>query len=113
MNFDFFAGDVTLFAASTSVTNPTGVIGTLDCGGLCDALFLGIVDTTTPFMSASVQFGPNAGTPFGPFSFELDNLTYTTLASPVPVPEPGTLGLFLTGLIGLGLISRRRRQPKA
>ncbi len=27
-----------------------------------------------------------------------------------PVPEPGTLALFVTGLIGLGLLSRRRRQ---
>ena len=27
-----------------------------------------------------------------------------------PVPEPGTLALFVTGLIGLGLLSRRRRR---
>ena len=30
-----------------------------------------------------------------------------------PVPEPGTLALFVIGLFGLGLLSRRRRQPMA
>ena len=54
--FVYFADDVTLSAAGTSVTNPTGG-APLSCGGLCDALFLGIVDDMATFTSARVEFG--------------------------------------------------------
>ena len=113
-NFNFFAGDVTLSAASTSVSNPTGTAGTLNCGGLCEALFLGIVDDMMTFTSARVVFGTLGS--FGTPLFELDDLKFTTPSStptPTAMPEPGTLALFVIGLFGLGLLSRRRRQPMA
>ncbi len=63
--------------------------------------------------SVLLQFG-TAGS-FGSTLFELDDLKFTTPSTPppTPMPEPGTLALFLTGLIGLGLLSRRRRKPMA
>ena len=50
----------------------------------------------------------------GSFEFlKFDSFTGEFVMDMQPVPEPGTLALFLTGLMGLGLLSRRRRQPLA
>ena len=43
---------------------------------------------------------------FAPFSHDAG----TGVNDPVPVPEPGALGLFLAGLAGLGFIGRRLRR---
>ena len=43
-------------------------------------------------------------------STEFDFLIFDSFTVNSQIPEPGTLALFVTGLIGLGLLSRRRRQ---
>ena len=43
-------------------------------------------------------------------STNFEGLRFDTFTVNSQIPEPGTLALFVTGLIGLGLLSRRRRQ---
>ncbi len=115
-DFAFIADDVKLSAAGTFIKNPLG-FATRNCGGICDALFLGIVDDMTTFTTASVQFGPTPGAFSTPF-FELDDLRFTTPSGGddggddggQDVPEPGTLAIFGFGLLGLGLARRRRKR---
>lgn len=47
------------------------------------------------------------------FLMRVDTFTGQFAMGPMAMPEPGTLALFVTGLIGLGLLSRRRRKPMA
>ncbi len=100
-DFDFFADDVTLSAAGTSVSNPTGLAGS-DVNGV-NALFLGIVDDMATFNTASIRFGPDPVTFNGAF-FEIDDISYTA-----PIPIPAALPLFLTGLAALGVAGWMRR----
>jgi hypothetical protein len=39
--------------------------------------------------------------------------TFSGASAAVPVPEPASIGLFSAGLLGLGLVRRRRRSSKA
>jgi hypothetical protein len=80
-NFDFFADDVNLSFAGTTLSNPIGDVGTPVNGQ--NALFLGIVDDAAGHASAGIQFGPTAGA-FGQTLFELDDLRFTTPAAAQP-----------------------------
>lgn len=50
---------------------------------------------------ASFEFGGSGG---------IDDITFTTQTPPPPVPVPATAALLGGGLIGLGMLARRRRQ---
>lgn len=93
-----FDGDITLTAggATASLIAADGV----DVGGDNTAYFLGIIDDSATFTTASIG---NVGGGF--FLYNVDDIT-TAAASTVPVPS--TLLLFALGLSGV-LVRRRRR----
>ena len=71
-------------------------------------LVLGDVNSWTTFALSSVVdevrlFGTGAG--FHPFG--IDNIRWNTAGA--EVPEPGTLALLGSGLLGIGLVRRRRK----
>ena len=85
--------------------------------------FLGVDMKFTTTFAASIQDPVSTGVceevdtiRFTSTSFEFlifDTFTFNCELPPTAVPEPGTLALFVAGLFGLGLLSRRRRQPMA
>ena len=72
-----------------------------NAGGLIDIL----PGFDPNFSFESVCISANCGS----FSTGIDNLREVT-AGQVAAPEPGTLALFGIGLVGLGIMSRRRRK---
>jgi hypothetical protein len=77
----------------TSISGPP-IVGFTD--GLVTSLSL---FPGTPILSARVTFStPDVGT-------GIDNVSWTT----TPIPEPGTVVLFGTGLLGLAAFARKRR----
>ena len=68
--------------AGTTFSNPTGDVSTIVNG--VSSLFMGIIDDSAGHGSASIQFGPTAGT-FDSALFELDDLRFST---PAATPDP-------------------------
>lgn len=97
--------DITLTAGGVSVGLDVGAaefLGTDDFLNEWYAYFLGIVDDTNAFNMASIVADGGPGGPY--FLYNVDDITTTA-----PVPEPGTLLLIGTGLLGLTYTRRRRR----
>lgn len=98
----FFNANLTPNTTDLSVVTP---VGTASTGGPTydtDTFYFAGLISDTPFTTATIGSGvlPNGS------SFNLDNLTYST------VPEPGaTLGVL--GLVGLAVAWRSRRHAKA
>ena len=44
------------------------------------------------------------------FAFEFDNFDNMAFSPTIPVPEPASMALFATGLLGVGLVRRFRRK---
>ena len=83
-----------------------------------NALFSGTQMATATFTAIGSTTSLNSTPPLAPFYSETAIYTITTtgvgnvndtINISDPVPEPATLGLFGTGLLGLSLIKRRRR----
>ena len=78
-------GFVEIGGVFTTVNDPNGVLGTTNVFGVNDS-----GDIVGSYTDAS-------------------GVTHGFVADPVAAPEPGVLSLLLAGLLGLALISRRKR----
>ena len=112
----------TVFLSGDGATTSTSFLTVDDNPFLNNApLSLGAGATTSPFAIFDVLIAPGTleGT-YGPNTFTIlggaDGSTFDLLGSAQfgvtvsPVPEPGTITLLATGMLGLGVWSRSRRR---
>lgn len=95
-----------------------GTLYTVAMNGVTTSLFLNSIDVVTDTGNTFLLTGSGYGTLTG-YADSLANFTLSsqggrglnvTFSSTTDVPEPGSLALLGTGLLGLGLILRKRRQ---
>ncbi len=102
-----YGGHLTLTLTDTAnhttvVTVPNLVSNAGQLSG--SVLYFGFFDTTTQY--TSIAFGNDSG---GADVFAFDDMSVGSLQQVHPSPEPASMALFGTGLLGLGWLIRRRR----
>lgn len=71
--------------------------------------FYGLADASGANVISGISFYITGNEPAG---FEIDNLTFGAADVINPVPEPATMLLFVTGLLGLGIAGRKKLHKK-
>ncbi len=95
-----FAGDIQLITGVGTALNSAVEELTLADGGL--AYFLGLTSDSS-FSSAMIRFDPLS---IGAILYNVDDITTATVSA---VPVPGTLLLFISGLLGSAFVSNSSR----
>ena len=93
-----------IFSEGAGPNNPSPFSGQLHSDAFF-AAFAGLVSGTTYRLLVDVDVHDTSGSPFGGVSD-----VFTGQISFNVVPIPPALALFATGLLGLGILSRRRRR---
>lgn len=86
----------------TTVLNVPNVVNSTTADG--SALYFGFYDTANTYTSISF-----AGAGSDVFGFDDFSIGSRAQVTPNPVPEPATLAVLASGLVGLGLLRRRRK----
>jgi len=105
--FALLSGSPVANATTITLFNNATNVGALSFNGVPDPLFTGGfagIQSTLAFNRVQVTFNPIAP------NWAVDNIRFANVSS---VPEPATLGLVFTGLVGIGLLRRRRRGTPA
>jgi PEP-CTERM motif len=102
LSADFlFDGDISFLAGGVTASLEESAVEQILPDG-SHAYFLGVVDTATAFTSAAIVANGGPGGPF--FFYNVDDISIG-----VPqIPEPGTLFLLCTGVVGLAAYTRPR-----
>jgi hypothetical protein len=102
---DFYPNESITFSDGTSELIGIPEVGTTGSVGALD--FVGFTDAGESITSITINAG-NAGT--GADFIGVDDVRFLTVPTVTGTPEPGSIGLVVSGLVALGFVVLRRRR---